>query len=61
MIVDVFAPYRAPLVDAERNERSTRKGAVRCPVCNLEGTLREAKGMILCTHCFWAIELRQAS
>jgi len=55
--MDAIAPDHAKVVSNGKEEQTRRKAITRCPVCNAEDTLREARGMILCTHCFWALEL----
>jgi len=58
------------MMDQRRADEATKKMRNRerapfpmkcCPACESTGTLKMTSGMILCTHCFWAIEVKQAS
>lgn len=59
--MDALAPYLVTIQTVDEQGREKRKEVARCPVCAAQETLREVRGMIICTHCFWALELRQAS
>lgn len=57
--MDALAPYRRVVFHIDQNGQQVRKHVPCCPVCETQESLREAKGMILCTHCFWAMDLKQ--
>lgn len=57
-MVDV---YRAEAVKKTEHRELPLLPITSCPACESTDTLRVARGMILCTNCFWAIELKQAS
>lgn len=56
---NLFGPYLVPLPRDVHASPSHRKRITRCPACGALGTLKVAKGMILCTQCFWATALQQ--
>jgi len=54
-------PYLVNVPQNEVGHGKTGKRVACCPVCGNLDTLRVARGMILCTNCFWALGLKQAS
>lgn len=59
--MEPLEPYLVSIPSQETASRQERKRVSRCPVCGTLETLRLARGMILCTHCFWAMALQKAS
>lgn len=53
-----LARYLVPADSRDAADQQPPKRTTRCPVCERTGTLRETEGMILCTHCFWAVEVQ---
>ncbi len=45
----------------ESAERSGKDAQVCCPVCEGHDKLKFTRGMLICTRCYWATELKQAS
>lgn len=40
--------------------RPPREARVTCPVCGDSDKLKFTHGMLICTRCYWATELKQA-
>ena len=55
---DALAQYRMTVVESTEQGKSRVKHTTICPICKTQNSLRQVSGMLLCTHCFWAIELQ---
>jgi hypothetical protein len=45
----------------ESSDRANTNVQITCPVCSGHDKLKYTSGMIICTRCYWATELKQAS
>lgn len=46
---------------AESTDRAPATAQMSCPVCSGHDKLKYTNGMLICTRCYWATELKQAS
>lgn len=58
--MEPLEPYYIRLPRETREKQSLPRRVARCPVCGKLNTLKYTQGMILCTHCCWALTVKQA-
>ena len=50
-----------PMPTREPGGARGKESRVTCPVCGGSDKLKFTHGMLVCTRCYWATEMKQAS